>query len=76
MCDLCEAFHVWKMGSFFGLICKTCKVPMIVLIEHKSELTEKEREEVKRIVDELYPDKKLRGIRMRSNPDHWHEHVI
>lgn len=77
MCELCNAIKdaIWIEGSFFGLICKSCKIPMIVLKHHKENLSVGERNEMINIIKKRYPNYILRGY-MRSIPDHWHDHLI
>lgn len=78
MCQLCQVGEhekQWDEGRFYGLICKTCRVPMIVLKEHKAKLSDEERAEMIEIVKRRYSDKKLRGY-MRSIIEHWHDHLL
>jgi len=75
-CELCETVFERDLGDFYILTCRTCKVPMIVLKEHRTILTKEEEIEVENIRKSLFPDKVFRDIGMRSQPDHWHEHLI
>ncbi len=80
-CDLCKAIEnkkvdkIWAEGSFYGLICREHKQPMIVLIEHRDCLTINETWEAEAIRRRRYPDLKFRGY-MASIPQHWHDHLI
>ena len=77
MCSLCNVKNKeWESDKFFGLICRTCNVPMIVLKEHKASLTDEEAQEFKKLIKIYYPDRKPRNVGMRSLPNHWHEHLI
>lgn len=81
-CRLCDAYknkngtyrdvHEW----FFELICDTHKVPLLILKEHRAELTEEEKIIAQKINNLLHPDRKPRGTGMHSIVDHWHEHYI
>lgn len=66
----------WVEGGFFGIICRFCRVPMIVLGEHRSELTKEEGVVVEGLRRKYYSGSRVRGIGMRSLPGHWHEHYI
>lgn len=50
--------------------------PMIVLNEHRPELTPEEWEHIKEVKEKLYPELKFRGEGMNSMPQHWHEHLV
>ena len=76
LCNVKEEDILWKDGSFFGIICKTCGIPLCILKEHKASATEEEMEEMKDILKRRYPGYRLRGIGMRSIPAHFHEHAI
>jgi len=76
LCNVKESDVIWRDGSFFGLICRTCHVPLIVLTEHKEKITDEEMKEAEDIRKRRYPDYKFRGIGTRSIKSHWHEHII
>lgn len=79
MCTLCNVLQEdkkWEEDGFFGLICCKCNVPMIVLREHRAELSGEEQETFKRLWARYYPDLMPRGIGMPSEPGHWHEHAV
>jgi hypothetical protein len=76
-CDLCSAAKdaVWSEGAFFGLICRTCGNPIIVLHDHRPIINAAEQAIVDALVERRYPGKRRRGY-IRDEPRHWHEHVI
>lgn len=80
ICDLCQAVESeeYEQLSQFRYIpeCKTCGDPLIILDSHKPFLTEDEQEALDKIMSWRFPDKKLRGIGMRSLKQHWHEHIL
>ncbi len=78
MCDLCKVGSeetIFLNDDFFSLLCRTCKVSMIVLKEHRPALSEGEKQEVEELRKRYFPDKQFRGF-MRSIPEHWHDHLI
>lgn len=56
-------------------VCPLHNQPMIILNDHRPELTAEEREHIRQVKDRLYPDLKFRGY-MASMPQHWHEHLV
>lgn len=76
-CRLCDVNPAEKDLGLFYLIekCDTCKIPIIVLKEHRKDLNEEESAEFKRLLEKEFPEYKSRGIGMRTIPDHWHEHL-
>ena len=76
-CRLCtEEDPDWREGSFFGVTCDTCHVPMVVLDEHRAELTWREQLEFGALRKRRFPDHHPRDRGMRSIRDHWHWHMI
>lgn len=79
-CDLCEAIHSGKFRKYscFYCIskCNTCGIPILVLDSHESTLGVHEQEQFERVVKTFFSEYSLRGIGMRSNPTHWHEHLV
>lgn len=66
-CDLCIL-----EGCKYKLVsCKTCHIPMIVLIEHRANFTEQEKNEIKG----MFPDRAIRW-EMRKILDHAHCHLL
>jgi len=57
-----------------------CKIhticPMIVLNEHKKEISIIEWKHILQIKDKLFSNTRFRGIGMKRIPNHWHEHLI
>lgn len=78
MCDLCNISSeiIFNEGSFFSIICRGCKIPMIVLKHHRKELDDCEKMEFMAFAAKYYPGYKQRKIGMREILDHWHEHLI
>ena len=78
-CDLCKAATndaLWVDGNFYGLICRTCHVPMVIAVFHRSWLTLEEKSELDDIVQRRLPGHFPRGRGMRDIPGHFHEHYI
>ena len=77
-CRLCDAYPADKDLGLFYLVeqCDNCKIPIVVLKEHRKDLNEEESFEFKRLLEEEFPNYKPRGIGMRTIPDHWHEHLV
>lgn len=81
MCDLCELKIVTKAyvrsKHFIVLDCKNCKVPMIVIKRHTTELNQEELIDLMWILHYLWED----GIKgeldqeRRAVPGHWHAHI-
>ena len=67
MCDLCKL-----EGYLFKVtICNTCRIPMIVSSEHKSEFSEEEKEFIRELfwyIDIRWEQRKIK--------DHAHAHLI
>jgi hypothetical protein len=78
-CDLCNAVDSDSFQVFGNFIlipkCKTCGIPILVLREHRAFLFHSEQKEFAKIVAVHFPDKKARGIGMKSEPHHYHEHL-
>ena len=86
MCDLCNLVNQKRnplKNIRFGIFMyepecadPECAMPMIILREHRAELTAIEQVEFEIILEEHFPGLKARGIGMRSIKDHWHEHLV
>jgi len=76
VCELCSVVDkkLWSEQGFFGLTCRHCRVPMIVLEAHRVNLTDGERVTLKALQQKYFLKLKARGIGVRSCPNHWHEH--
>jgi hypothetical protein len=74
-CDLCNAEGENLSKTFKTLICRSCKVPMIVLRHHRPTINKSERKEAESLRRRHFSDKRFRGY-MRKMPDHWHDHLI
>ena len=78
-CDLCHVKNkAWIQGNFFGIAsCRNHpRQPLIVLTEHRAELTEKEKKEMEELAQEKWPGYKPRRKGMGSLPEHFHEHYV
>ena len=79
-CDLCNAVDSDSFQTFGNFIlipsCDKCRIAILCLREHRSFLFHSEKKEFAKIVAVHFPDKKARGIGMKANPQHWHEHLI
>jgi hypothetical protein len=75
MCDLCEAVPEMNLGPFFLLTCRNCQVPMVVLKEHRENISINEYEQFLHVVSWLFPAYEPRGIGTGHIHDHWHEHL-
>jgi len=84
-CPLCKREVItrvlYKNEKWWITECKTCRVPMIVLKEHRAQVTTEEMAEAKRILEwavVLYgykPKKMYFDCRMKRIKDHWHGHL-
>jgi len=88
-CDLCSLEHYtqwyaefYHPFSFVILDCDSCDVPMVVLREHRVEVTPEEVAYMEKalaiVADQKYAKKFPRWIfdhHMRQIPDHYHFHV-
>jgi hypothetical protein len=85
-CELCELARTthWyaehdEPFRFVIVDCDSCDVPMAVLGEHRSSITDVERnivrEALTRIADEKYSQGWTFDDRMRQIPDHYHAHA-
>jgi len=75
VCKLCKVKRrLWEEDNFFGINCRKHFVPLIVLKEHRSELTKYEKEKVKSLITKHYPgwfpDNSIHTIE-----NHWHLHL-
>ena len=76
-CQLCSVKRkMWENENFYIIECKHHYVPMIVLTEHRAQLTADEIIEVEKIRQERFPELRARKKGMTSIRDHWHEHFI
>lgn len=80
MCKLCElkplTKRYYECDNYIIVDCITCKVPMIVLKEHRKYFTKEEKQIVIALFKLLFGDG-LKGVdfKMRSIPDHAHAHL-
>jgi len=85
-CELCELARTTRWYAehdepfrFVIIDCDSCDVPMAVLGEHRSSITDEERavlrEALTRLADEMYPQGWTFDDRMRQIPDHYHAHA-
>lgn len=74
-CKLCKVKRKdWVQGSFFGINCRQHFVPMVVIKEHKSNITSKEKEELQIIIKQRYP-KLFPHIEQECLTDHFAVHL-
>lgn len=59
LCSVKQKSRQWDDDNFFGLICKEKLIPMIVLKEHKNELSEEELEDLEEMAKKHYPQLKI-----------------
>jgi len=64
----------WESKSFLGVKCNKHFVPLIILKEHRNEITYSEKEELTGILKEKYPKLFLDDSVSDSN-SHWHIHL-
>jgi hypothetical protein len=85
-CELCELARTTRWYAehdepfrFVIIDCDSCDVPMAVLGEHRSVITEEERailrEALTLIADEKYPQGWSFDDKMRQIPSHYHAHA-
>lgn len=85
-CELCELHPVTRWYAdvadpfrFRIIDCDSCDVPMAVLGEHRSRVSDEEsrilRDALARVADERYPDGWVFDDHMRQIPDHYHLHA-
>jgi hypothetical protein len=56
-CKLCKVKRtIWDSEKFFGINCRKHFVPIIVLKEHKDEITENEKQELKNLIKQYHPN--------------------
>ena len=74
-CGLCHVKRkLWEDDLFFGINCKKHFTLMIVLKEHKKELTEQEDKILKELLKERYPNRKV-NTKLKDTEDHFHIHL-
>jgi hypothetical protein len=74
-CKMCKIKRpLWKSESFLGVKCNKHFVPLIILKEHRLELTEKEKIELINICEEKYP-KLFLDDSISDSDEHWHIHL-
>jgi hypothetical protein len=78
-CDLCHVKNkAWTHGKFFGIA--SCKnhfgQPLIVLAEHKAELTEEEKEELLYVEQKYLKNYRKREKEEQDEKQHWHQHYF
>ena len=77
-CRLCSAKPAMDFDKFFLIFCDTCEgnPPILVLKTHRRYLTPHEKTTFDMIVDHYFSSFKPRGLGMKTEPRHWHEHLI
>ncbi len=78
VCKLCNLEHksIWHYEDEYFVVCdcKKCRVPMIVLKRHDTELTPYESQRLIELLTKFAERKRVSFVR-RSIPDHWHMHI-
>ena len=71
-CKLCSVKRkTWEGKKFFGVSCKYKFIPMVILKEHKSEITEEEYEELIYLTQKYHPRLKPNLKDISNIDDHW-----
>ncbi len=74
-CKLCKVKRKqWEEENFFGINCRKHFVPLIVLKEHKKRLSQSEKEQLKLILKNYYPDM-FPDKSISDSEVHWHLHL-
>ena len=80
MCRLCEIVRSRRYREYgeFVLVpeCNKCGIPMLVYKLHDAELGAFARKEFDMLMEASFKGRRPRGIGMRSNKLHWHEHLV
>jgi hypothetical protein len=77
-CDLCEIpeeDYIELCSTWFTVICKTCKIPMVVLRRHSHTLFLYELIELAYFLEVCYPEYDIR-TQARQILDHVHFHLL
>lgn len=69
-CPLCERKKEIT-GWYYVTLCKACRIPMIVSVEHKPEFSKKEKQEIKK----LFSKRSIRW-KQRKISSHAHAHLM
>jgi len=74
-CKMCKVkTKLWESENFFGVKCNKHFVPIIILKEHRLEITNKEVIELLKICDEKYPRLYFDNT-ITDSDEHWHIHL-
>ena len=74
-CKLCKVKRKkWEEKNFFGIDCNKHFVPMIVLKDHRTDITMAEKKELKEILKIRYP-KLFPNYNLNCSDEHWHLHL-
>jgi hypothetical protein len=75
-CKMCKIKRpLWESKSFLGVKCNKHFVPLIILKEHRIELTEDEKIELENVREEKYP-KLFLDVTISDSDEHWHIHLL
>lgn len=78
MCELCKrevrTKFYFETDKFWCINCEVCKIPMIVLKEHRARFTEEEKGDIFRLVLKHFGKDKI-DYNMRNIVKHAHCHV-
>lgn len=74
-CKMCKIKRpLWETRNFLGVKCRSHFVPLIILKEHLTELSEEQEIELDNIIKERYP-KLHRDPSISDSDTHWHLHL-
>lgn len=74
-CKMCKIKRPeWISESFLGVKCNKHFVPLIILKEHRNEITESEKNELSKLCKEKYP-KLFLDDSISDSDSHWHIHL-
>lgn len=74
-CKMCKIKRkIWETDNFFGVKCNKHFVPMIILKEHKTKLTNVEKVELSNIIKDKYQNLFIDST-ISCSDDHWHIHL-
>ena len=74
-CKLCSVKRKkWETNKFYGIECKLCGSHMIVKLEHNSNISKDEMQEIEKIIEDKYPGRKMLNTDC-SKGDHWQIHL-
>lgn len=73
-CALCETINWKNKETWKEVVCKTCRVPLVVFRKHSVEPDPEVAKEVEAHIEKKYPGAEVRKT-TRSIKDHAHWHI-